>query len=376
MARTASILLILVAVPTVALVAKHSRTDPLVHPADATTIDGVDCGHVKSIIGKWGKSAKVGHLMGKAKAVSDAANQAATNADAAADQAERVGLAVGLNGAAPSSVADAVAVARGASTAAAGKALTLEATTGDMKTNMGTAHFGKNVTNAAIHSITTQTEETIVATADVNKAAARATKAAKEAKEAALKNTKGALRMINAKVSDIAKMSKEVDVMTQKIGFSVKDVQVSLDRSAATSDFMGKLSAYISDDTTGAGEQAPVWQARHDDIIGRRTALDDALTVVTGTDGKLPKLTAAYASMTDEETMLQGVVNASMSSQSAALGQAENIAKAEETLRTTKTAFDECKNAVGTMMQAKQRLDEKFEDTKKRLAKAPKGPSR
>jgi len=366
-----------VAVPSVALVTREVAKQPLVHPADATTIAGVDCNHVKSIIPKWTKATKVGTLMGAAKAVSDAANQAATNADAAIDAAEALGLKVGLDGTAPSSVADAVAVAQTASTDVSSKALTLEGTTGTVKTAMGTASFAEDVTNAAIVAIKTETAAVVVATADVHKAAARATKAAKEAKEAALKNTEGALKMINGQVSDIAKLSKQVDAMTQKIGFAVKDVQLSLSKTIATSEDMEKLSAYIADDTTGAGEQAPVWQARHDDIIGLRTAAETAAVfVVNGHDGKLRTMKNAKNLMTAEETTLKGVLDAAQSSQSAALGQAENIAKAEETVRTTTTAFDECKNAVATMMKAKQTLDEKFKDTLDRLAKAPKGPSR
>jgi len=375
MAHTAAVLLILLAVPSVALVTK---TEPKVHPADATTIAGVDCNHVKSIIGKWTKSTKVGTLLGAAKATIDAGNQAATNADAAADSAEQVGLKVGENGTAPSSVADAVAVARAASTDVSTKALTLQGTFDSTKAAMSTEHFAEDVSNAAITQITTETEDVVVATADVNIAATRATKKAEEAKAAALKNTKGTLKMIKGVVSDIAQLSKKVKAMEQRINFATKDVSTSLGKADANGAFMkDELLAYINDATTGAGEQAPVWQAHHDAIMTLAETLTTDMNVVNeATVGKLAIMSATLADMTAEETTLKGVVDAAQSSESAALGQAENIAKAEETLRTATTAFDICKNAVLTMMKAKKRLDAKVVDIRRRLTRAPRGGSR
>jgi len=87
MARTAAILLTLLAAPSVALVAKPftgCKKVSLLHrgdPADSKTIDGDDCGNVQQIVGKWAKSKKVGQLNGAATAAVNNAKQASTNTD-------------------------------------------------------------------------------------------------------------------------------------------------------------------------------------------------------------------------------------------------------------------------------------------------------
>jgi len=369
MSRTAAVLFLLV-VPSVALVTKQATgTAPLEHPADATTIEGVDCNHVSTIIGKWTKSTKVGNLLGAAKATMDAATQAAANGDAAADAAEAVGLKVGLDGVAPPSVADAVGVARAASTDASAKALTLQGTFDAAKTSMAASSFAADVSNADITQITTETQNVVVATSDLNKAVTRATEKAAEAKEAALKNTKGALKMIKGVLLDIASLTKKIHAMEQRIGFSTKDVNASVAKSES-SPFMVQLMTYINNH---AGEQAPVWQARHDDIVSRASQLSTDSGAV---NGKLATMMGALGNMTAEETTLKGVVDAAQSSESAALGQAQNIAKAEETIRTATTAYDSCNKDVITMMVSKKRLDDKYADVQKRLKTAPHGPSR
>jgi len=361
-ARIVVILFTLLAVPSVALVTK-----PKQHPADATTIAGVDCNHVKSIIGKWTKATKVGSLMGAAKAMSDAANEVAANADKAADAALAVGLKVGLGGVAPSSVADAVGVARNASIDLAAKVLTLGETTLATKAAMAAAHFADKVSSKLITKITEQTHDVVVATSDVNIAASRATKKAAEAKDDALKNSKGALNMIKGVLSNIANLTKKVVAMQQRIGVISKDVKSSLGKSAKKSTFMkGQLMAYITS-KSGAREQAPVWQARYDAVFTLHKTLSKLLDAVNKANSIM---NASKNNMTAEEKTLKGVASAAQSSESAALGQAENLAKAEQTIRSLKTAFDICKHAVSTMMiTGKQRLDDKYLDTEKRLAK-------
>jgi hypothetical protein len=99
------------------LLLSQLRADPK-NPADSKTIDGEDCGNVKTIVAKWAKSKKVGGLAGKAKAATLAADTAAKNTDDAVARANALGKKVGLKGEIPKGVEQAAKTAEDASKAA------------------------------------------------------------------------------------------------------------------------------------------------------------------------------------------------------------------------------------------------------------------
>jgi len=364
MARTAAVLLAcLMAMPALALV------KPKENPANSKTIEGKDCGNVKSIIGKWAKSKKVGELAGNAKAAIDSAKQASTNADAAVKAAEALGKKVGQDGKAPSSVTDAAKVATAASTAATKAAIGLKTLTSTFKGKFD--DFAKAVSNDDIVKMEKDTIAANDAAQDAVDATERVVEKAEEAKAAAMKNTAGALALIKAQITASAELSTKIMGPTpvgiiQKTGFAVKDLDTIIGKSEK---LVAKLDKKANAKDTK--EQKPVWESYSDAVTNAQKAAEDARDAV-GDDSKgaIKDVITAHDAMKKEEESLQKVADAAQSSQSAALGQAEAVAAAEAAVRETEEKLSTMMGKVMSMKKTEESLVAEMKDRSDRLGNA------
>lgn len=349
MARTSLIVLALLALPAAGLVTRRGD------PADAKTIEGDDCGHVKQIIGKWAKSKKVGELAGQAEAAVMGANLAAKNTGDAADSAEALGKKVGLKGKIPVGVEAAVKVANEAAKAATKAGSTLKTTSDTFGGKFD--DFAKAISDDDIVKIKKETVAAIDASEAAIEAAERALKQAAGAKDKAMKNADGALQVIEGVLSDTAALSKQVGEVSQKSKHAAEDVDDLGKKAAAASK---KIDTKIK----GAKEQAPVWEAYKADLENRASAAADSSKAVTTAISDLDK---AESKMDGAAKTLFEVKDKAQSVPAQALGQAGNIDAAEAATSATETALAALKGKVQSMMKDAGLLDDKLKETYKRL---------
>lgn len=238
--------------------------------ADSETIEtpeGVgDCGHVHTIIGKWGKSTKVGNLMGDASNAATAADKAAGNALSAKDKADEAASAASdvggeemeaVAGTATTASEGAQSAADAASSASADVSTQLETVKGQIGT-MG----GFDVDDADIQDLKEKVELTKVAAKDADKAAEYAIEKAEAAKKTMLGSIDGAMKMIETvvdKALDVVAKSKDVK---QKAIWSANEATKIFDAAGEISTTLeGKIQA-------NEGDQGPVFQSLQEGLDG------------------------------------------------------------------------------------------------------------
>jgi len=330
------------------------REDPK-NPADCKTIEGDDCGNVKTIIGKWAKSKKVGGLAGSAKAAALGAATAAKNTDDAVTQAKEAGKKFDANGEVPLSVKQAADLADKASKAASASSTSLDTKLSTFKGEMG--DFAEEVTDEDMASLREETEKAITAASDANAAAERVVSKAEEAKKKSLESSEGALKVIDGVLSDTGKLSDEAGEAAQKSKHAASDVDGLITKSKATAT---KLDGKIAD----AEEQAPVWEALKSDLEGREKAAEDSKTAV---DDAIKDLETATKDMDAKSKTLKDAKEKAQAAPKELLGKTSDIDAADESARKTGAALVALKGKVKTMMKDAERLGAKNKEAEKKL---------
>jgi chromosome segregation ATPase len=336
------------------LLSQLRREDPK-NPADSETIEGDDCGNVKTIIGKWAKSKKVGGLAGSAKAAALGAATASKNTDDAVTQAKEAGKKFDANGDVPESVQMAADVADKASKAASGASTSLDTKLSTFKGKMG--EFAKEVTDEDMASLKEETDKAIVAASDADAAAERVISKAEEAKKKSLESSEGALKVIDGVLTDTGKLSDEAAEAMQKSKHAASDVDDLITKSKAMAT---KLDGKIAD----AEEQAPVWEALKSDLEGRESAAEDSKKAV---DDAIKDVDTAKTDMDDKSKGLKDAKEKAQGAPKELLGKTSDIDAAEESARKTEKALVALKGKMGTMMKDAERLGAKTKEAGKKV---------
>jgi hypothetical protein len=340
------------------LLSQVRRADPKKgDPADSKTIEGDDCGNVKTIVGKWAKSKKVGGLAGSAKAAVLNADTAAKNLDDAIKQAKALGKKVGLEGKMPEPVKLAAESAEKTSKAATKASTELTTKLDKFKPKM--ASFAKEISNDDMVELKKATTEAITAAEDAAEAAERVLGKAEEARKKSLKSSDGALKAIGVAVEEAGKLSTVAGKAAQKSKHAAED---TADLVKKAKDAAKKIDDKIKDKDTG--DQKPVWEAFKDDLKGREEAADESAKDVKKA---IKDLEDAQKDLDDKAKTIKEVKDNAQSDPKEALGQTKNIDAAEESTRKLEAALDKLKGKVGSMMKDATRLEAKLEETAKKL---------
>merc|ERR1719375_2476338 len=242
-------------------------------PADSEIVEGPDCGHVASVIGKFSKSAKVGKMLGEASAAVRAADAASDTADSAAKKAEDLAKAAAKVGGAEFKAAE--DAAKGATTA--GEDATTAST--DLQTQYDkvkdslseTDGAGYGAKDADVAELKALKAKAVAATKKALGSAKNALKRGEAAKQAALKNADAAVEVIGQVSKAAAAKVKESKDFQQKAKFVADDAKKYAEKAKEVA---GKVEEKMNDEATG--DQKPVWEALKGNMDAEISALEDS----------------------------------------------------------------------------------------------------
>jgi chromosome segregation ATPase len=330
------------------------REDPE-NPANSKVIEGDDCGNVKTIIGKWAKSKTAGAIAGSAKGATLQAATAAKQTEDAITYAKELGKKYDAKGDVPESVTMAAEDATTAAKAATEASTALDTKITVFKGKMG--DFAKEITDDDMVSLKKETEEAITAADDAKAAAERVVSKAEEAKKKSLESSEGALKVIDGVLEDTGKLSDEAGEAAQKSKHAASDVGDLVTKAEAT---VTKLDGKIAD----AGDQAPVWTALQQDLVGRKGAAEDSKKAV---ESAIDDVKKAATAMDEKSAGLKETKEKAQAAPKELLGKTSEIDATEESARETETALVALKGKVETMMKDSERLEAKNKEAEKKM---------
>jgi len=303
--RPSLVLLILAASGSISFglqIEGHRREGPKEEPkepADSEIVEGPDCGHVSSVIGKFSKSAKVGKLLGQASGAVGQADSASDTADSAAEKAKDLAKAAAKVGGAEFKAAeDAAKDAKKASEDATSASTDLQSQYDKVKDSLGeTDGAGYGAKDADVTELKDMKKKAVAATKKALSSAENALKRGEAAKQAALKNADAAVEVIGVVSKAAAKKVKESKEFQQKAKFVADDAKKYAEKAK---EVLGKVEKKVDD----AGDQKPVWEALHGNLdaeIGDleekadelETKIDDLKTATEEADTKAEPMNEA-----------------------------------------------------------------------------------
>lgn len=256
-------------------------------PADSEIVEGPDCGHVKSVIGKFTKSAKVGKLLGEASGAVTQADSASETADSAAKKAKKLAEAASKVGGAEFKAAE--KAAEDATTAgedATAASTDLQTQYDKVKDSLGeTDGAGYGAKDEDVAELRTLKTKAVTATKTALSSAENAIKRGEKAKQAALKNADAAVELLKTVSKDAAAKIKEATNFGQKAKFVADDATKYAEKAKAV---VGKVEEKMNDEATG--DQKPVWEALKGNMDAEVEALGESVTEL---EGKIDDMKAA-----------------------------------------------------------------------------------
>lgn len=320
-------------------------------PANSKVIPGPDCGHVKMIVGKWNRAAKVGEAAGNAQGAIIEADKAAGLATKAAEASAKVIKKYG-DGAST----DAADAAKGAAKAATKASTAAESTLGTVKDAIKAGDFaGQEVKPSDLSKLQDDTEEAIKAAKKADEKAARALAFAADVKKTAMKDLEKAVQIVG-EVADAAKPALEkATEYTQKAKHAGKDAKAQLDKLEDTAKDLDKK-------IEKANEQAPVGESLKESLEAHKGPLQDLRGATDDASKEVDKASK------DLEGLLEPIVAAAegaMGGDPAISSMSEDVTKAEGGLKTLQDKMEDLMSKVTKMKKEESRLKVSIEKADK-----------
>lgn len=334
-------------------------------PADGKVIEGPDCGHVKKVISKYTKAAKVGKLAGKARGAISSAEAAAGVAEAAETQAEEIGGAFkDENGDFPKAIEQAIQNAKDAADDAMKIAGKLETQLGSFKNDITKTDFsGEAVEDEDLVKMEDMTKEVVKAAKTAREVAAATVKKAEKVKEDYLKDSANvggfAKKVLDAST---AALKEATDVGT-KAGHAVGDAELLLKNSEKAKTGLDKI---LADD---ASDQAPVLEAFIDDLDAKMDGVSDG---ADESESAIDKLKDDAKILKEKTEALKAVYEAVRGGANAPASASSDITAAEAALDAVEQDLVNVKASAKTLMKRQAKLKAKYEEAEKKLP--PPGP--
>jgi len=341
--------------PADALVTQRGREDPEKDPEYSKLIKGPDCGHVKQIIGKYQKAAKVGKVAGTARGVITQADIAAGKVDAAVTRAKEIGKSLGeLPKAIKEAISSAEKAAKEASTASA--ALDTELETFKTKVS-GSDISGADVTDEDMVKLKKAAEAAKDAGGAAFASAERVLSKAEESEKAAKEKSEESAGKVRILMSMAGPLLEKLPKATQEAGWAV-------DKADATATKADDTLKKVEDKIKDAKDQKPVWEALKEGIKGH----------VDGVKEMKEPMKKAQTAVSDAEKALQEAVKPLKEALKTAAGGgvvsdiSEDLTKAEKATDKASQALTALKGKQDSLVKSHDRLKSELEAAEKKLA--------
>jgi chromosome segregation ATPase len=327
--------------------------------ADSDVIDGPDCGHVKQIIGKWGKAKKAGKLAGEAKGAVMQADKAANIVDKVITRAENIGKEIN-DGDIPDSVKRPADHAKDKSTEASNKAGELDTMVGAFKNKITEHEFSaKAVASGDMSDLKKKTVEVNDAIKDSYDAAERALSKAQDEKKKALKDAGKALKILKATFDKAEPLIKDSKELAQKSTHAMEDGE----------DIASKAEGVVSDVRSHADEaddQAPVFRVLADNLEAMKESVTTAKDSLNTAIGEME--TAADDLQTHADDLKSAIEHGDAGETEAVQSQATEVPEIEGALDKLSSEITSVKSHAKNLLERIDLLKKDMKNAEKKIA--------
>jgi len=344
--------------PADALVTGGSKEDPEKSPEYSKLIKGPDCGHVKQIIGKYQKAAKVGKVAGAARGVITQADIAAGKVDAAVSRAKEIGKSLTKDGELPKSIKESISSAEKAAKEAAKASATLDTELETFKNKVSGSYIsGADVTDEDLVKLKEAAEAAKDAGGAAFASAERVLSKAKETEEAVKEKSEQSTGRVRVLISTAEPLLEKLPKAAQEAGWAV-------DKADATATKADDTLSKVDDKIKDAKDQKPVWEALKEGIKGH----------VDGVKEMKDPMKEATTAVTDAEKALQEAMKPLIKASKAAAGGgvvseiSEDLTKAEKAIDEANQALTALKGKQESLGKRQDRLKAELEKAEKKLA--------
>jgi len=339
--------------PADALVTARPKT-----PEYSKLIKGPDCGHVKQIIGKYSKAAKVGKLAGSARGVITQADIAAGKVDAAVSRAKEMGKSLTKDGELPKAIKDSIASAEKAAKEASKASATLDTELETFKKKVsGSDISGADVTDEDLVKLKKAADAAKDAGGAAFASAERVLSKAKETEDAAKEKSEQSTGRVRVLISTAEPLLEKLPKAAQEAGWAVDKADAATKKA---DDTLKKVEGKIKD----AKDQKPVWEALKDGIKGH----------VDGVKDMKDPMKKATTAVTDADKALQGAMKPLKKASETAAGGgvvseiSEDLTKAEKAIDEANQALTALKGKQESLVKSQGRLEAELDKAEKKLA--------
>jgi len=341
-----------------ALVTGGNKDDPKKAPEYSKLIKGPDCGHVKQIIGKYQKAAKVGKVAGAARGVITQADVAAGKVDVAVSRAKEIGKSLTKDGELPKAIKEAIANAEKAAKEASKASAALDTELETFKTKVsGSDISGADVKDEDLVKLKKAAEAAKDAGGAAFASAERVISKAEETeKEVKVKSRQSAGR-VRVLISQAEPLLEKLPKAAQEAGWAV-------DKADATAKKADDTLKKVDDKIKDAKDQKPVFEALKDGIKGQ----------VKGVEEMKEPMKKATTGVSDAEKGLKEAMEPLNKAAKKAAGGgvvtevSEDLTKAEKAIDEAKQALAALKGKQESLVKAQDRLKAALEKAEKKVA--------